>query len=426
MAPQIVWKEGMALSPHHLQQHNQWVLETCHSMGFKQGLSQGGYVQLSFLESSLTSGMLAFEKLHAYFFSGECYQEGQNHSLSVEPRSFTPYWNAEKESLMVYLGLPVSKKNFAYFSKPCADYLEPNHEKDIAFMAAVPKILFEGESLDGFDLLPLAHLIRTPQGVVALDPLFVPPVMHIHAYTPLKALLGNIQKDILAKIQRLASVKPTPQGNSVGPFLFLQNLYSFSFVLESLLQTPHTEAYAVYLECVRFLGSMQAHFQERMAIPPWQPMQLGEVFHKIRSVFKGIMELEQSSPYSGRRLEREGQTAFTCNIEGLGLELASGKNVYLTVDSPLSAEELCRSFVVQAKVAPKSKLQAIIVSAMEGIICEPCMAPEGIQNHTETHFFRLNQNQSLWNDLIQESKLGVYAPMPLQVKGIGILVENHS
>lgn len=426
MAPQIVWKEGMALSQHHLQQHNQWVLETCHAMASKQGVSEGGFVQLSFLESSLSSGLLAFDKLHAIFFSGECYQEGQYPSISIEPRSFIPFFNAEQQSLLVYLGLPVAKKDYAYFSKACPDHLDPSHEKDISFMAAVPRIVFEGESLDGYDLLPLAKLKRTPQGVVELDPLFIPPMIHIHAYAPFQAILGHIQKDIHAKIHRLASVKPTANGNNVGSFLFLQNLYSFSFVLESLLRTANTSTHTLYLECVRFLGSMQCYYQEPIHVPQWQPLQLGDLFHKISLLFKRIVELEQSSPYSGRRLEREGQTAFTCPIDGLGLELASGKNVYLTVESPLSTDELCKLFAVHAKVAPKSKLQAIIVSAMEGIICEPCMPPDGIQNHAETHFFKLTQNQTLWNDLIQESKLGVYAPMPLQVKGMGILVENHS
>lgn len=423
MTIRIVWKEGMALSPHHFQQADGFALGQVRDLA---GLSRGrnfGFQKLAFSSTAMAAGMVALDACEVIFPSGLGYSEGSLPGLQITARAFAPLFSADKMALAVFMGLPVmSGTRFQAVHQTCSDQVGDAEPMEIAVAAPVPRILFEGESQEGLEILPLALLKRNAQGVVELAPDFCPPLLSLDAYRLFSLQLERIKMAVAARIARVQAFKPSLSGNGIGQVLYLQVLQSFQAVFERMLSVPGVEPFHLFLEMARMVGSVQVFRNDTVSPPHYDHLLFGASFDAMFKAVGKQLEIEQSNAYSGRRMEREGQTAFVASVDGLGLGL--GKNVYVAVESSLAPEELQRVFPVQAKVAPRSKLQGIIISAMQGIVCQPSSPPAGIQEAPDTHYFCLTTESALWTDLLQELRLGIYAPQTLQIRSIGILVEN--
>jgi len=433
MTLRIVWKEGMALSQHHFQQADHFNLLQMRDLA---GLSRGldfGFRNLAISSTALASGMIALESCDVLFPSGLGYTEGALQGLHIESRGFTQLFAPEKMSLAVYLGIKVDNGHVSAFSDvpgaqfqsvltDCADRMTGSAVLQVPVATPVARIVFEGESQSDLEILPLALLKRNAQGIVELDTDFCPPLLALNAYRPFVIQLEKIKSELATRIARVQAFKPSLSGNGIGQVLYLQALQSFMAVYERLLASPGLAPYWVFLEMARLAGNLLVFRTDTLLIPAYDHSRFGASFGAAFAMVRKLLEIEQASAYSGRRMEKEGQTAYVAGVDGLGLGL--GRGVFIAVESSLSAEEFQKAFPVQAKIAPRSKLQGIIISAMQGIVCQPSSPPAGIQESPDTHFFSLSTESALWTDLLQELRLGIYAPAPLQVRSIGILVEN--
>jgi predicted component of type VI protein secretion system len=113
------------------------------------------------------------------------------------------------------------------------------------------------------------------------------------------------------------------------------------------------------------------------------------------------------------RLSREGESLFFAELP----PAFRGQKIYLAPRSDLAPEALLRAFPLQSKVAPRERLQALIVSALPGIPCVPCLAPPQSLSLEGAPCLQLTEA------LPPESAgLGIYAPPSLAIESIDAVV----
>jgi predicted component of type VI protein secretion system len=151
-------------------------------------------------------------------------------------------------------------------------------------------------------------------------------------------------------------------------------------------------------------------------------MEFSQSFNKIFTRLNEFLLQEKKVNVLQKRLLKEGQNSFFANIADL--EISSATPTWLAVESKLSPEEVVKLVSVQLKIAPKSKLSNIVISATHGINCIHSIVPKTIQEMPGTFYFKLQADSLLWKNLCEEKEVGIYAPSTLQVSSIDILAEQ--
>jgi predicted component of type VI protein secretion system len=144
-------------------------------------------------------------------------------------------------------------------------------------------------------------------------------------------------------------------------------------------------------------------------------------FSKIFTSLNDFLLSEKKAAFLQKRMQKEGQTFFA-QIKELGE--SESKTAWLAVETKLSPEEAVKLIPSQLKIAPKSRLSSIVVSATHGINCVCSITPKTIQEMPGVFYFKLASDSKLWKDLCEESEIGIYSPIALQISSIDVLIEG--
>jgi len=411
MTTLIAWKEGMALSQQHLQQSDKFFLRHIKNVS---GLPKGmhfGFGKLTPEEDLIKEGQFALKECEAVFPSGVSFIDYENPSVKIEARNFAKIFDKSLNSLDVFLALDLNKpvefsedKNYRY-KVVWENYPDSYSAENLALTPVsvpVPSIVFGGESLDGKEFLQVARLLRNLQGSFEPDRNFYPPLICLNGYEYFAKKLRYFDALLQSRIENISHSKE----------LLLKDLKSLKAVLGCMQSAEGVLPFQIFCEIAKFL---QEPFNYNHA-------EFDKSFNKIFAKLNEFLLQEKKSKILQKRLSKEGQNSFFANLADF--EISAASSVWLAAESKLSPEEAAKFMTVQLKIAPKSKLSNIVISATHGINCVHSIVPKTIQEVPGTYYFKLQTDSALWKNLCEEKEIGIYAPLTLQISAIDILAEN--
>ncbi|MCL1956996.1 MAG: type VI secretion system baseplate subunit TssK [Fibromonadales bacterium] len=399
MTALVAWKEGMALSQQHLQQSDRFFLRHIkNAAGLPKGMNFG-FGKLVFAEELIREGLLAIKECEAIFPSGLSFIDYENQAVKIEARNFAKIFDKNLNSLDVYLALELNSFKVVWENYP--DLYSAENSLQMPISVPMPAIVFSGESLDGKEFIPLARLLRNMQGSFEIDKNFYPPLVSITGYEYFTQKLTYFDRLLQSRIE----------GISHSRELLLKDLKSLKALLNCLKNTEGTLPFVIFLEISRFL-------QESY---DYKHIEFNKSFNKIFNDLNEFLLSEKKVAFSQKRLQQDGQTFFAGIKE---LCISEAKSVWLALESKLLPEEAIKFIPAQLKIAPKSKLSSIVVSATHGINCIHTITPGTIQEMPNTFYFKLTTDSKLWKDLCEENEIGIYAPTALKINSVDILMEN--
>jgi len=411
MTALVAWKEGMALSQQHLQQSDKFLLKHIRNVsGLPRGMNFG-FGKLALEEDLLNEGQFAFKECEAFFPSGISYTDYENKSVKIKARNFTQIFDKSLNSLNVFLALDLNKpvefseeqnSRFKVVWENYPDLYSAENSVLMPISIPVPSVVFSGESLDGKEFLQVARLLRNLQGSFELDKNFYPPLIYLNGYEYFSKKLNYFDTLLQSKIENISHSKE----------LLLKNLKALRAVLSCIKNTEGTLPFSLFCEISRFL---QEPFN-------YNHTEFDKSFNKIFDALNEFLLQEKQTNFFQKRLIKEGPNSFFANLAEL--EISSAASVWIAIESKLSPEELIKFIPTHVKIAPKSKLSSIVVSATHGINCIHSVVPKTIQEMPNTFYFRLQTDSSLWKNLCEEREIGVYAPATLQINSMDILAER--
>jgi len=390
MTTLIAWKEGMALSQQHLQQSDQFLLKHIKNVS---GLPKGmhfGFGKLELDEDLIKDGLFAFKECTAVFPSGIFFK-----SAKIEARKFD-------KSLDAFLALDLnssSRYDIAWENYPDLYYEEEYMKMPVSFPK--PKIVFSGESLDGKEFLPIARIEKTLQGTFEPDKNFFPPLISMNGSEYFAKKLKYFDALLQNKIENISHSKE----------LLLRDLKSLRAVLGCMQNAEGVLPFNFFCEIAKFL-------QEPFS---YAHGEFNKSFNNIFNALNNFLLQEKKTNILQKRIEKEGQNSFSANLADF--ELSAASSAWLAVASKLSPEEAVKFMAMQLRIAPKSKLANILISATHGINCIHCIVPKTIQEIPGTYYFKLQTDSQLWKNLCEEKEISIYAPPTLQIDSIDFLTE---
>ena len=393
MTALVAWREGMALSQQHLQQSDKFLLKHIKNVS---GLPRGmhfGFGKLDFEEDLLPEGIFSVKECEAIFPSGISFIDSENKSVKIENRNFAQIFDKSQNSLDVFLALDAAQNSKVIWENYSDLYCMEN---SVVMPVSIPspQIVFGGESMDGKEFLPLARVQRNLQGAFELDKNFYPPLIYLNSYEYFSQKLNFFNMLLQSKIENISHSKE----------LLLRDLKILRAFLGSAQTVEGALPFTLFCEIAKFL---QDSFT-------YNHFDFNDSFTNIFAKLNDFLNRENNAKFSQKLLSKQDEHLFFANVEAM--KISSAASVWLAIETHEDAVKLIPS---QIKIAAKSKLPNIMVSATHGINCVHSIAPKAIQEVPGTFYFKLQS----WQDLCNEPEIGIYAPNSLRINSITLLVE---
>lgn len=418
----IVWQEGMPLRPQHLQHNDRYYDNQMKARTQLLGSYNWGFLALELDRQFLNMGKLVISQASGVLPDGSLFELGGNTeplALDVPPNT---------SNVPIYLALPLVTGNHIEARRPeqaevLARYTaydlevaDSNAGEDSMVQVSCARpdfrlLLGEQQSDQAYVKLKVAVVLdTTPDGVISLDPDFVPSYLHAHASAYLLSclkevisMLGHRGDTIAERIRSNGKVG----GAEVGDFMMLQLINRTELLLRRYLGLEQVHPEQLYRVLLTMLGDL-ATFGSEQASAPGQPLPAQRPGRQLPQADGG----DPPGPVDGARAacHRTASPGPPVRHPGLALhdhKLLGSASFVLAASANCESEELRQRLPAHLKVGAVEHIRQLVNLHLPGIRVKPLpVAPRQIPFHSNKTYFILEPNAE---DMAQLERSGGFA-----------------
>jgi len=427
MKNKVIWQEGLFVKPQHFQQqqrHNDYVLQ---NRLLALSNINWGFTDLDIDETQLKHGKISINKAIG------CMSDGTVFSIPDQDIIPAPLLINELKtsaSREIYLALPIisdvinevegmhsagqsSGRYRINYSDVRDLHTNEGDTSALALGQLLPCLMSGAEDLSSWVTIPLCRIKeRHPNGMLELDPEFIPSVMTTHSSTALTRYLGEVTASVTNRAEELAKRigAPSQQGIAdVAEFMMLQmfNRNQTKFAHRSALARLHPEVF--YLDLISLYGELvtfteESRLSEKLGF--YQQENLTETFNQIMPRLRKAL----STVLAPRAMNlpftyMDGIYAAIVNDS----TLLQSATFVLAVKSQMPHETLHRQFVQQSKISSVEKIRNVVSVQVPGVQLVPLStAPRQIPYHANYVYFTLDKNSLAWAEIVRHNGIALH------------------
>ncbi|WPC05259.1 type VI secretion system baseplate subunit TssK [Pseudomonas benzenivorans] len=419
----VVWQEGMLLRPQHFQQSDRYYEHQLKTRTQKLTSYAWGFFELEIDRQFLNMGKLVVSKASGVLPDGSLFDIGAEReplALDVPPNT---------SNVPVYLALPLVTGNHIESRRPeqqdvLARYTafdeevaDSNAGDNASSQVSCGRpdfrlLLGEQQSDQAYVKLKLCDVLdTTPDGVISLDPEFIPTYVNFQASGYLLSCLKEVismlghRGDILAeRIRATGKVG----GAEVGDFMMLQLINRFEPVLRHYLGIEQVHPEQIYRELLGLLGEL-ATFSSETKRPRldsrYQHSDQGLSFRKLMDAIRQVLSMVLEQHAIELLLQ---QRQYGIQVSPLHDHKLLGTSAFvLAASAQCDSEELRQRLPAHLKVGPVERIRQLVNLHLPGIKVKPLpVAPRQIPFHSGKTYFALELGSE---DLAQLESSGGFA-----------------
>ena len=435
MSDKVIWMEGMVLSPHHFQQAD--ILADA-SLNRRLRILSPFHYGLACWEidrDALDNGFFSVKECAGVFPDGTPF-DFPGHDTLLEPRPFEACFPAARETLGVYLavaaqGAGIRDCAMAEAQGERARYLGQTREvadgntganpREIVFGRLNLRILFEGESPAGLQVLKVGELSRDSEGRVVPGDRFIPASVRIGASQALSARLKKLMEACLRKSNHLMAQRAQNSGGAarfnaetVTQYLLLSGINGALPGIMHFHRHPVAHPEALFRHLLGFAGSLASFGEDARAgdMPSYAHGDLEGCFHPLFDLLEALLGTTVPTGYRAFPLIRTSPLRFSADLRDA--EFDNLGQFYLAVSAQAPETDILATVQRKSKLGPLSRMEMLVDAALPGIGLIPeSRAPQAIPAKAGYKYFRLQQTGELWDQIVQARALAIHMPSDL-------------
>lgn len=403
----VIWQEGMLLRPQHLQQSDRYHDYQLKTRTRQLGRYSWGFFQLEVDRQFLNMGKLVLSQASGVLPDGTLFEIAE----AREPLTLDVPANTANTA--VYLALPLVTGNHIESRRP--------EQKDtLARFVAIDQEVADGNAGDGgssqittgrpdfrlqlgeregtdqaYVRLKLAEILdTTPDGVISLDPAFIPSFIDFQASSYLLSCLKEVISMLAHRGDILAErIRATGQvgGAEVGSFLMLQLINRYEPLLRHYLGLERVHPEQIYRELLALLGEL-ATFSSETKRPRlegcYRHGDQGASFRTLMDAIRQVlsMVLEQHALELPLQQRQYGIRVSPLHDH----QLLDSATFVLAASAQCESETLRSSLPAHLKVGAVERIRQLVNLHLPGIRVKPLpVAPRQIPFHAGKTYFAL-------------------------------------
>ncbi|AWH87224.1 type VI secretion system baseplate subunit TssK [Limnobaculum parvum] len=431
-----LWSEGAFLSPEQFQQQSRWEAFSNDQIARLGLANPWGVQRVMFDTQALALNRLNAESLSVRFPDGSWIDTDVSDALPPA-RDLKHSIPADRHDVTVLLGLPLLHANGGnchqdghYSERPLRyrqEWVETQDifgqgNESIAVERYALTLLFDFEEQGDYLTCPLIRLKRDANGLFAIEPAFLPPLLSLTASNGvLTQQLDMLCTQVQSKRQRLMGMRRERNQQmaefavaDVSLFWLLNALNSHEPLLKFLHQYPVTHPERLYQQLVSLAGALLTFSLEHdvEAIPSYQHDQLDRVFPPLFKLIGQLLEASLPSRVIAIDLVHSNGTRWSGRLQDS--RLTEETDFYLSVRSSLPAHQLLELMPVLCKVGSPDDVNQIINSALSGVPLKALShVPAAIPLRLDNQYFALDLTHSAAQSMLAARCCEFYVPRSL-------------
>ncbi len=423
--PQVYWGEGMFLRPHHFQVEERFRDEALNREIFRIQPFSFGVSSLDVAPDQLENFVFEIRDVSMKLKDGT--PLALDSTLRISPRPFQKELDQAGGRMRVFVGVPVLRENapnaFATGEGPggqdrryVVESVERTDEntginaQPISMKRCNGRLIFGGESREGYEALEIAVVERSTQGrnLPALARDFIPSVTEIGASRTLQTLCDGVTNRIEAKHRILLTdvaqgrLTMTSEGTSAWQTIIkLQILGSYLFLFQQLTRIPRIHPFVVYAEFCRCAGELSIFDDGKKAIriPVYDHENLGPCFHEVCRVIEDLLEKIVASRFvKVDFVLREDLLVADLQEEWL----APQTEVYLAIEANMEEKELKNRIITMKMGAPRD-IPILRQRRLFGLDLDLMKrTPTGLPAREDYYYFKVEKDGPYWANVVRD------------------------
>jgi len=430
----VIWREGMLISPQHLQQQELYEEQVLHERLAAATPLSWGVQAIEFDSGALKSGRLELTRFEGVMPDGSDLR-GKPGSPS---RTIGDHFPTTAKQLEVSLGIPLLREGVANFheidsewrgrylatTRSVGDIVMSKNSRNVDLGAPAPVLLFGEEKDEDHVKLKVAEIVRDDDGSFTLSDSYIPPVLNIGASPVIMAGLREVMSLSVVKQRALTATRRQRDAatiefaaGDVTRYLLLNAINSGLPLLKHTSEEPKTSPLAAYLMLLAYAGGLSSFTGEidPSSFPRFAYLDLRScflpMFQHIKTMLGAVvkdmsikipLEAREDGMWIGRLSE---QRMVDC------------KDWVLAVESDSPEQQVANKLPQLSKMSSWKAISAIVKSATPGVPLQPMHRPPNeIAIKPGQVYFMIKSDDRYWRDVLSERTIAIYVPPPFDPK----------
>lgn len=440
----IVWSEGMYLGPHHFQAQSRYFEDASRFVTQSLRYEAHGLTGFEMDAEALRNGMVGVIHARGIFADGLPFDMPECDPVP-EPRMIGTLFPPTRDFLIVNLAIPRrrpggqntsletrpdAKARYAATAHTVCDDNTGQDEKPVQLGRKNIHLVFDTESLDDFEALPIARIKRDTSGRYAFDPTFIPPCVRLTASEALLTLLRRLIEILEDKSATLTRGGPARGGfqaglssRDVASFWFLHAINAGLAPLRHLFFSKRGHPEELFHEMARLAGALCTFGIEShpRTLPTYDHAHLDECFSQLDEHIRRHLEIMIPSQSNAIPLTLVSPGLYEGDIAD-SRALTASRWIF-AVKSKMGEADLIRKVPAVIKICSAVFVRELVKRALPGMVLTHLpVPPAAISARVEYQYYAVSKAGPCWEHIVQSKRVGVYIPADVPEPEIELLV----
>jgi type VI secretion system protein ImpJ len=434
----VVWTKGMFLMPQHFQAQDEYFEQALHFRASSSNFANWGLSGLGVDEASLVNGLFTLRHCEGILPDGLIFDMPASDELPAG-RPVEELFPPTQATLDIYLAIPQTRpaaKNYSIAAaapgaangststryvaetRMAIDATMGSDEKAIQVGKKSFRLLFGGESLDGFTSMRIAQISRNPAGAYILSPKFIPPLLNIVASDYLMMLARRQVEVLTAKSASLALPRRAKGRDvvdftttEVANFWLLHTVNSYLPELKHIWKVRRGHPDVLYRAMLRLAGALTTFALNESVrdFPDYDHDNLGECFGALDVRIRDLLETVLPSKCIAVPLQLTDKLVWSGSIADE--RHLKDSQFILSVSARIAVDELIAKFPRLAKLSSPNDNARLVRNSLPGVVLRHLSSPpSAVPVKLDNQYFSLVQSGGLWDGITQARALSVFVP----------------
>jgi len=446
----VIWSEGMALDPQHLQQWDRHVGGLVAARARALSRYDWGLSRLELDRDRLANGELAVVSVAGVLPDGLVVDVPEQDAAPAA-RAVNEAFPPGSDRLAVYLAVPAERAGepvvvrdttngearrrearFVSTVVAAADDNTGSDAREIEVAAPNLQLRLGSEALDGFTSVRIAEVVRTPAGSFAFDDRFIPTSVRLAAAPPLQAAGRRLlellvaQRAVLAERRQAILRKP-----AVGPADVVA-LHLYEVVCSAIPQVTHLidgdggSPEALFLTMAELTARLASWVPAARVpdLPQYEHADLTRCFGSLTAILWELLgEAAPEADYVDIPLHALRSNVFAGQADA---DLLGRADLYLLAGATDAVDEgALVDLPARLRVASPQTIESVLRSATRALPLEVVdKPPPGVPVRPGVRVLELQKRGPFWEAILQGTGVAIYVPAEvgkLDLKLIAVL-----
>lgn len=427
---QVVWSEGMYLSPIHFQAQSRYFEDSLDFLRSQLWTDGWGFSHLVLDPEAIRNGKVLLLGASGIFPDGLAFDIPSS-APPPESRSLADVFTPMDSELALHLAVPAlhagaqncvlsgPEDRIRYFADSHVTRDETStDERELLFAQQNLRILTSAELTDDLISLPLTRVVRDRHGAFTFDPEFIPPSLHLGAAETTLLLVKRLLESMQEKLATLTPARSAggrfEAGSSaldVASYWFLHSIVSAIPGLRHCLANPRMHPERLYTELSRLAGALCTFVtgSDPMDLPAYDHLHPEPVFRALDRHIRRHLDVVVPTSYVA--LKFADAAPYIREADVVDERCLRRSRWIFGIRSSLGEADLIHATPRLIKVCSARFVPELVRRALPGLsLTHLPVPPSALRADADRQYFSVDLSGPCWEHIQQTRRVGVYVP----------------